>query len=211
MGSGSSYRTVFQILLCHVRYAGEIIPREDLYAELSTESTYDYKHGLNNAIQKIRDILGDSPDNALFIETVPGHSYRFLPHVEVVNKPSVRASNRIQNSEGDLFNSVIVERKPGPEVAHVSEVSRVPAGATALGDSTLGVQSALLSLKQSPAKRGTRKGWLRFCAIALFVIVALLAVSYFRWSVKPGGKIMLVVVSFLNLTGDPSQEYMADG
>ncbi len=79
----------FKILAAMARRAGEIIPREELYSELSTHSTYDSKHGLNNAIQKIREVLGDSPENARFIETVPGRGYRFLPQVEVVYKPPV--------------------------------------------------------------------------------------------------------------------------
>jgi DNA-binding winged helix-turn-helix (wHTH) protein/Tfp pilus assembly protein PilF len=80
----------FKILAAMARRAGEVIPREELYSELSTHSTYDSKHGLNNAIQKIREVLGDSPENARFIETVPGRGYRFLPQVEVVHKPFVR-------------------------------------------------------------------------------------------------------------------------
>src|SRR5438045_2329519 len=45
----------FKILAVMVRRAGEVITRDELYAELSSHSTYDFKHGLNNAIQKIRD------------------------------------------------------------------------------------------------------------------------------------------------------------
>ncbi len=84
----------FKILAAMACRAGEVIPREELYSELSTHSTYDSKHGLNNAIQKIREVLGDSPENARFIETVAGRGYRFLPHVEVVYMPFVRDTSR---------------------------------------------------------------------------------------------------------------------
>jgi DNA-binding winged helix-turn-helix (wHTH) protein len=77
----------FKILAAMVRRAGEVITREELYSELSSHSTYDSKHGLNNAIQKIREVLGDSPENARFIETVPGRGYRFLPQVEITALP----------------------------------------------------------------------------------------------------------------------------
>jgi DNA-binding winged helix-turn-helix (wHTH) protein len=78
----------FKILAAMARRAGEVIPREELYSELSSHSSYDFKHGLNNAIQKIREVLGDSPENARFIETVPNRGYRFLPPVEVTVSPT---------------------------------------------------------------------------------------------------------------------------
>jgi len=78
----------FKILAAMARRAGEVIPREDLYSELSSHSSYDFKHGLNNAIQKIREVLGDSPENARFIETVPNRGYRFLPPVETIIPPT---------------------------------------------------------------------------------------------------------------------------
>lgn len=77
----------FKILAAMARRAGEVIPREELYSELSSHSSYDFKHGLNNAIQKIREVLGDSPENARFIETVAGRGYRFLPQVETTVPP----------------------------------------------------------------------------------------------------------------------------
>ena len=175
----------FKILAAMVRHAGEVIPREKLYAELSSHSTYDYKHGLNNAIQKIRGVLGDSPDNALFIETVPGRGYRFLPQVEVVYKTSSRNSNRIQAREADSFDSATAEREPAPEAAPVSETTRSP-------------DSAALP-------------WKKWLGISLFIVVALFTVFYLRSNLKPGGKVMLVVVPFLNISGDSSQEYIADG
>jgi DNA-binding winged helix-turn-helix (wHTH) protein/tetratricopeptide (TPR) repeat protein len=84
----------FKILVAMVRQPGKVISRDELYAELSSHKTYDFKHGLNNAIQKIREVLGDSAENARFIETVAGRGYRFLPQVEVINKPSVPDDNQ---------------------------------------------------------------------------------------------------------------------
>jgi DNA-binding winged helix-turn-helix (wHTH) protein/tetratricopeptide (TPR) repeat protein len=89
----------FKILAVMVRRAGQVISREDLYAELSSHSTYDFKHGLNNAIQKIREVLGDSAENPRFVETLPNFGYRFLPHVEVVYKPSIQGNGQAQIAE----------------------------------------------------------------------------------------------------------------
>jgi DNA-binding winged helix-turn-helix (wHTH) protein len=57
----------FKILATIASRAGEIVSREELYSLLSSHSAYDSKHGLNNAIQKIREVLGDSPGNPRFI------------------------------------------------------------------------------------------------------------------------------------------------
>jgi DNA-binding winged helix-turn-helix (wHTH) protein len=93
----------FKILTAMARRPGEVITREELYSELSSHSVYDFKHGLNNAIQKIREALGDSPENARFIETVRGRGYRFLPHVEVVNKSFFGSDDRPPAAENLTF------------------------------------------------------------------------------------------------------------
>jgi TolB-like protein/DNA-binding winged helix-turn-helix (wHTH) protein/Tfp pilus assembly protein PilF len=158
----------FKILAVMVRRAGEVIPREELYAELSTHSTYDSKHGLNNAIQKIREVLGDSPENARFIETVPGRGYRFLPQVEVVYKSPVRGDNRA----------------PAPGEADEAVTTRSV----------------------------TRKHWRLWLGAAGLVMAALSVSFYLLWSSGHSGhKAMLVVVPFVNISGDPGQEYIADG
>ncbi len=73
-----------QILTILVRRRGEVVAREELRAELwPTDTFVDFDHGLNNAIQKIREVLGDSAANPQFIETVPRRGYRFLPSLEV--------------------------------------------------------------------------------------------------------------------------------
>jgi eukaryotic-like serine/threonine-protein kinase len=73
-----------QILTILVRRRGEVVAREELRAELwPTDTFVDFDHGLNNAIQKIREALGESAANPQFIETVPRRGYRFLPSLEV--------------------------------------------------------------------------------------------------------------------------------
>ena len=186
----------FKILAAMARRAGEVIPREELYAELSSHSTYDSKHGLNNAIQKIREVLGDSPENARFIETVPNRGYRFLPQVEAVYKPSVRDSNRLATGEPDGSGAATVEREPTP----------VREGAPT-ADASL-----ILHAAKAAAGVAKRKHWqLRLVAAAL-VMVALPVGFYLLWnSGHSGRKAMLVVVPFVNISGDPGQEYIADG
>jgi TolB-like protein/DNA-binding winged helix-turn-helix (wHTH) protein/Tfp pilus assembly protein PilF len=187
----------FKILAAMVRRAGEVIPREELYAELSSHSTYDSKHGLNNAIQKIREVLGDSPENARFIETVPNRGYRFLPQVEVVYKPSVRDSNRLPIGEPNGSDAATVERKPTP----------VHEAAPTADDSLI-----LPAAEAATTRVGKRKYWRLWLGAAALVMAALSVSFYLLWnSGHSGRKAMLVVVPFVNIGGDPAQEYIADG
>lgn len=73
----------FRILLLLLERPGELVTREELRLKLWPADTFvDFDHGLNNAISRIRDALGDSADNPRFIETLPRRGYRFVASVE---------------------------------------------------------------------------------------------------------------------------------
>jgi DNA-binding winged helix-turn-helix (wHTH) protein/uncharacterized DUF497 family protein len=74
----------FRILEHLALRAKEPILREELYSCLSDHSSYDSKHGLDNAVQRIRKALGDSVESPHFIETLRGRGYRFLREVRIV-------------------------------------------------------------------------------------------------------------------------------
>src|SRR5438445_2793873 len=72
----------FQVLTILLQRAGEVIPREELRQEVWTADTFvDFDNGLNTAINKIREALGDSADSPRFIETLPRRGYRFIAPV----------------------------------------------------------------------------------------------------------------------------------
>src|SRR5437588_2890562 len=77
----------FQLLAMLLEKPGELVSREELRSRLWPRTIVDFDHGLNKAINKIRDALGDSAENPRFIETVARRGYRFLANVEVVNAP----------------------------------------------------------------------------------------------------------------------------
>jgi TolB-like protein/Tfp pilus assembly protein PilF len=69
----------FQILQLLLDRAGEVVTRDDLQKRLwPTSAAGDFEAGLNNAVKKLRDALGDSADTPRFIETLPRRGYRFL-------------------------------------------------------------------------------------------------------------------------------------
>jgi DNA-binding winged helix-turn-helix (wHTH) protein len=71
-----------QILVALLECPDEIVTREELCTRLWPEGTYvDFDEGLNTAIKKLRQALGDSAENPIFIETVPRRGYRFITPV----------------------------------------------------------------------------------------------------------------------------------
>ncbi|MGA2631408.1 MAG: winged helix-turn-helix domain-containing protein, partial [Terriglobia bacterium] len=74
----------FKVLAMLLERPGEIVTREELEKALwSTDTFVDFEHGLNKAINKIREALDDSADNPRFVETLARRGYRFIAPVDV--------------------------------------------------------------------------------------------------------------------------------
>jgi DNA-binding winged helix-turn-helix (wHTH) protein len=63
----------FQVLAILLEHPGEVVTREELQKRLWPDTFVDVERNLNTAINKIREVLGDSADNPRFVETVPRH------------------------------------------------------------------------------------------------------------------------------------------
>ena len=93
--------TILQILL---ERPGDLITREELRSRLWPRDTFvDFDHGMNAAMNKLRDALGDSSTNPRYIETLPRRGYRFTARVEWLPvpaiprlKPRVRQIDRVE-------------------------------------------------------------------------------------------------------------------
>jgi DNA-binding winged helix-turn-helix (wHTH) protein/Tol biopolymer transport system component len=72
----------FQVLSILLERSGEVVTREELQKQLWPDTFVDVDHNLNSAINKIREVLGDSAENPRFVETVPRRGYRFIAPVE---------------------------------------------------------------------------------------------------------------------------------
>jgi TolB-like protein/DNA-binding winged helix-turn-helix (wHTH) protein/Tfp pilus assembly protein PilF len=78
----------FQILEMLVEHPGELVTREELKGKLwAADGFGDFDHGLNKAINKIREALGDSAPNPRYVETVARRGYRFIADVTTVGEP----------------------------------------------------------------------------------------------------------------------------
>jgi TolB-like protein/DNA-binding winged helix-turn-helix (wHTH) protein/Flp pilus assembly protein TadD len=80
-----------QVLAILLEHRGEVVTREELQKKLWSADTFvDFDHGLNKAINKIREALGDSATSPRFVETVARRGYRFLAEVRVADAVPVR-------------------------------------------------------------------------------------------------------------------------
>ena len=73
-----------QLLGMLVQNPGKLVTREELHSRLWPGIIVDFDHGVNKAISKIREALGDSAQNPRFVETVARRGYRFLADVAVI-------------------------------------------------------------------------------------------------------------------------------
>ena len=100
----------FQILCLLLERSGELLTREEIARELWPDGTFvDYEHGVNSAVNRIREALGDSASNPRFVETLARRGYRFIAPVE-----------RIEPITG------------APDVAQMPEVNGAKSGASHL-------------------------------------------------------------------------------
>jgi len=171
----------FQVLAVLLTRPGDLVTRDELRDRLWTADTFvDFEHGLNKAINKVREALGDSAESPRFVETVPRRGYRFIADVTVVDLESVPPETYAPSTVGDTLTAG--DREP-PDVA---EQTTTPKG----------------------------RGWQRTltitgCGLAL---VSIVLVGWLLQSRGTSPTIRSVAVLPLeNLSGDPSQEYFADG
>src|SRR5258706_6675099 len=100
----------FQVLTMLLERRGEMVTREDLRSKLWPADTFvDFDHGVNTAVNKLREALGDAAANPRFVQTVARRGYRFIAPVQ-------------ENGAGALANS-----DPALSVAYAGGVVAVSA------------------------------------------------------------------------------------
>jgi len=80
----------FEILVALLTRPGKLVTRDELKSRLWAEDTFvDFDHGLNAAVNKLRETLGDSKDDPEYIQTLPRLGYRFIASIgaSVSDKP----------------------------------------------------------------------------------------------------------------------------
>lgn len=79
---------VCEALMILIANSGEVVTRETLRAHLwPTDTQINYDANVNTTVNKLRQVLGDSPEQPAFVETIPRKGYTFIAAVESVEKP----------------------------------------------------------------------------------------------------------------------------
>jgi DNA-binding winged helix-turn-helix (wHTH) protein len=90
----------FQVLAMLLTHPGEVVTRDQFQQHLWPADTFvDFEHGLNKAINRLREALSDSADEPRLIETLPKRGYRFIAAIESSSGTThaVDASDRDEN------------------------------------------------------------------------------------------------------------------
>lgn len=86
----------FRLLLILIDRPNDLVTRDELRDRLWTDTVIDFDAGLNTAVRKLRDALGDTADNARFVQTIPRRGYRLNADVRQVSKVSLPDVARVE-------------------------------------------------------------------------------------------------------------------
>jgi DNA-binding winged helix-turn-helix (wHTH) protein/TolB-like protein len=96
----------FRVLAALVENPGEVVSRADLSRRLwGTETFVDAAAGLNTAVAKLREALGDSAEHPLYVETIPKRGYRFIAPVTAVARRLGTAADELAGTEPQRWSS----------------------------------------------------------------------------------------------------------
>jgi cholera toxin transcriptional activator len=130
-----------QLLLLLLERPGELLTREEISRELWPDGTFvDYEHGVNSAMNRIREALGDKASHPRFIETLARRGYRFVAPVERIALPE----------EGSAESTAGISNEPAsvPVVAKPNFLDQVLSGPEDLPKSPHFVVQTLFVLLQ---------------------------------------------------------------
>jgi len=126
----------FQILEVMLARPGDLITRDELREKLWPEDTFvDFSHGLNAAVNKLRDALNDSADAPKYIETLPRRGYRFIGQVErpvaaeAKSAPLPEPPQQVESVSEPLPSFAEAEESPQPYGRKFLRLPTVIAGA----------------------------------------------------------------------------------
>jgi TolB-like protein/DNA-binding winged helix-turn-helix (wHTH) protein/dihydrofolate reductase len=176
----------FLLLITLLKQQGEVVAREELRRTLWPEDTFvDFDHGLDTAVKKLREVLGDSASNPRFVETIPRRGYRFIAPVETIGEgETAPAANRAPpNKQGPAMGGLLEARDE---------------------DQVEPLEAAVVALRPRWALPWKVSG-------LVFLLLSAGFMSFLLRS-RPTTLIRsLVVLPLEDLSGDPSQEYFSDG
>jgi DNA-binding winged helix-turn-helix (wHTH) protein len=138
----------FQVLLMLLDRPGELLTREEISRELWPGGTFvDSEHGVNSAVNRIRDALGDKASNPRFVETLARRGYRFVAPVERVG-PSETSLLEETESQSPLLIAESAEKTAVPAEPETKLRNRILASPQELPHTPYPVVQTLFVLMQ---------------------------------------------------------------
>jgi TolB-like protein/DNA-binding winged helix-turn-helix (wHTH) protein len=203
-------RMPMELLILLVSKDGLLVTRDEIAERLWPDGVFvDTEHGINSFIRKIRLVLRDDSDQPRFVQTVTGKGYRFIAPIAKMNGTQ-RATSAASGA------SPLVEHqheKPSPAALVLAASDTVNSGVAENPADASGFDREI----GEPA----RPGWKRGSRIAIPATAAIVAMGLvtgvwlYRRSVRPSSIppqiSSLAVLPLDNLSGDPTQEYLAEG
>jgi len=198
----------FKVLAMLLERPGEVVAREQLRQRLWPADTFvDFDVGLNSAIKKLRDALGESTEAPRYVETLRRRGYRFIGPVEnggASHAEPVQDAGSAADVPGVVEAGLVPAQAGHPQGAPQREDNAV--GKVGAFPETTAVGRDLPSRPTAVSKR-----WLRHkIGIAVAVLGVLAASSW--WLVRPKpGPYAIAVLPFKNLSSEPDSDYFSDG
>ena len=107
----------FQVLLMLLARPGQLLTREEISRELWPDGTFvDYEHGVNSAVNRIREALGDTAASPRFVETLARRGYRFVAPVERIDG-RITPGEYFSPAAAESATSASIQQKSAPAEA----------------------------------------------------------------------------------------------
>jgi len=121
----------FQMLVLLLERPGKLVTREEISRRLWPEDTFvDYEHGVNSAVNRIREALGDTAGSPRFVETLARRGYRFVAPVERIDQPEDTQEQQQPRSdamtEGDMRESPVAAGPGWTVLATADQLPKAP-------------------------------------------------------------------------------------
>jgi TolB-like protein/DNA-binding winged helix-turn-helix (wHTH) protein/tetratricopeptide (TPR) repeat protein len=224
----------FQVLAMLLARPGDLVTREEIRSSLWPQDTFiDFDNGLNAAVRRVREALNDSAETPRFVETLPRRGYRFIAPVEkltiqetvqsepgLANNPTLAIDGAMNTGASPLEKgalSNVLDHGPEADSQGASMAAKPAAAAEPEVSAPVTSQPSVSIPQQLVLQKATDSRASRRVKVLLAAIVILVGVAAFvkyqigsKKSKQPAVR-SLAVLPLQNLSGDPAQEYLADG